>query len=151
MILDYQFDLVKDKTNPFRPRNVGFGISYVLPVVLALLTAEEGKIIVLENPESHIHPRGQAELGKLIALAAGAGAQLFAETHSDHILNGIRVAVKENAVDRSMVNVMYFDKTTVEEEQFTKITPIKVDCNGELDEYPKDFLDEWSNQLLKLL
>ena len=64
VILDYQFDIVNSKTNSFRPKNVGFGLSYVLPIVLALLTAEENKIIIIENPESHIHPRGQAELGK---------------------------------------------------------------------------------------
>lgn len=151
VILDYQFDLVDDKTNSFRPKNVGFGISYVLPIVLALLTAEEGKIIVIENPESHIHPRGQSELGKLISLAASIGAQLFIETHSDHILNGIRVAVKENLVDKSKVNVMYFEKTTTEKEQFTKITSIKVDSSGELSDYPENMLDEWNNQLLKLL
>jgi predicted ATPase len=151
VILDYQFDLIDDKTNSFRPKNVGFGISYVLPIVLALLTAEEGKIIIIENPESHIHPRGQAELGKLISLASSIGAQLFVETHSDHILNGIRVAVKENLVDKSKVNVMYFEKTTTEKEQFTKITQIKVDRNGTLSEEPDGFLDEWGNQLLKLL
>lgn len=151
VILDYQFDLVNDKTNSFRPKNVGFGISYVLPIVLALLTSEEGKIIIIENPESHIHPRGQAELGKLISLAASIGAQLFVETHSDHILNGIRVAVKDTLVDKSRVNVMYFEKTTTEKEQFTKITPIKVDFNGELSDYPANMMDEWSNQLLKLL
>lgn len=151
VILDYQFDLINDKTNSFRPKNVGFGISYVLPIVLALLTAEEGKIIVIENPESHIHPRGQAELGRLIALAASIGAQLFVETHSDHILNGIRVAVKEGLVEKSKVNVMYFEKTTTEKEQFTKITQIKVDKNGTLSEYPKDFLDEWSNQISQLI
>jgi len=151
VILDYQFDLNNDKTNSFRPKNVGFGISYVLPIVLALLTAEEGKIIVIENPESHIHPRGQAELGKLISLAASIGAQLFVETHSDHILNGIRVAIKDNLVDKAKVNVMYFEKTTTENEQFTKITQIRVDKNGTLSKYPKDFLDEWSNQISKLI
>ena len=151
VILDYQFDYGTQKTNSFRPKNVGFGISYVLPIILSLLTAEEGKIIVIENPESHIHPSGQAELGKLISLAASIGAQLFIETHSDHILNGIRVAVKENLIDQSKVNVMYFEKTTTDKEQFTKITPIKVDKNGTLNNYPKDFLDEWSNQLSKLV
>lgn len=151
VILDYQFDVINDKTSSFRPKNVGFGISYVLPIVLALLTAEEGKIIVIENPESHIHPRGQAELGKLISLAASIGAQLFVETHSDHILNGIRVAVKEKLVDKSNVNVMYFEKTTTEKEQYTKITTIVVDKNGTLSEYPRDFLDEWSNQISKLI
>jgi predicted ATPase len=151
VILDYQFELTKQKTNSFRPKNVGFGISYVVPVVLALLTAKKEEIVVIENPESHIHPKGQAELGKLIALAANSGAQLFIETHSDHILNGIRVAVKENHIDKSKVNVMYFDKVTTDSEQFSKITQIKIDKNGELSEYPKDFLDEWSNQLLKLV
>lgn len=151
VILDYQFDLLNDKTNSFRPKNVGFGISYVLPIVLALLTAEEGKIIVVENPESHIHPRGQAELGKLISLAASIGAQLFVETHSDHILNGIRVAVKDNLVEKSKVNVMYFEKTTTEKEQFTKITQIRVDAKGELSDYPKNMIDEWGNQLFKLM
>lgn len=151
VILDYQFDITGNKTNSFKPKNVGFGISYVLPIILALLTAEEGKIIVIENPESHIHPRGQAELGRLIALAAQANAQVFIETHSDHILNGIRVAVKEECIKRDRVNILYFEKITSESEQYTKITPIQVDRNGELSEYPKNFLDEWGNQLFKLM
>ncbi|MBN1184598.1 MAG: DUF3696 domain-containing protein [Bacteroidales bacterium] len=151
VILDYQFDLINDKTNSFRPKNVGFGISYVLPIILALLTSEKGKIIIIENPESHIHPRGQVELGKLISLAAQNGAQLFIETHSDHILNGIRVSVKGNNIDKNKVNIMYFDKKTTEKEQYSNIKQINIDKNGELSEYPKNFLDEWSNQLLKLL
>ncbi|MEO8712450.1 MAG: DUF3696 domain-containing protein [Parafilimonas sp.] len=157
VILDYQFDYGNQKTNSFRPKNVGFGISYVLPIVLALLTAEENKIIVIENPESHIHPRGQAELGKLISLAATTGAQLFIETHSDHILNGVRVAIKENSIDstkgieNNKVNVIFFDKDTTEKEQYSKVEIIKIDKNGEMSEYPKNFLDEWSNQLLKLV
>ena len=151
VILDYQFTLGFGKTNYFKSKNVGFGITYVLPVILSLLTAEEGKIIIIENPESHIHPRGQAELGKLIALAAQTGAQLFIETHSDHILNGIRVAVKEQYIDKSKVKILYFDKETTDTEQYSKITQIRVDKNGTLSDYPKDFLDEWSNQLSKLI
>jgi len=151
VILDYQFVLEYGRTNHFKSKNVGFGITYVLPVILSLLTAEEGKIIIIENPESHIHPRGQAELGKLIAMAAQTGTQLFVETHSDHILNGIRVAVKEQYIDKSKVNVLYFDKVTTDMEQYSNITQIRIDKNGELSEYPKDFQDEWSNQLLKLV
>ncbi|MCG2431628.1 AAA family ATPase [Aequorivita xiaoshiensis] len=151
VILDYQFDIIGNKTNSFRPKNVGFGISYVLPIVLALLTVEEGKIIVIENPESHIHPRGQAELGKLIALAAQTGAQIFVETHSDHILNGIRVAVKEENIDKENVNILYFDKTTNEKESYTNIHKLKLDINGTLSDEPEGLLDEWGTQLLKLL
>jgi predicted ATPase len=151
VILDYNFTLGFGKTKPYKSKNVGFGITYVLPVLLSLLTAEKGKIIVIENPESHIHPRGQSELGKLIALAANAGAQMFIETHSDHILNGIRVAVKEKKVAKENVNILYFDKETTDSEQYSNVTPIEVDENGELSDYPKDFLDEWNNQLLKLI
>lgn len=151
VILDYQYTLGLTKTNVFKPKNVGFGITYVLPVVVSLLTAEEGKIIVIENPESHIHPRGQAKLGELIALAANTGAQLFIETHSDHILNGIRVAVKNELLSKEKANILYFEKETTEYEQFSKITSIKIDRNGELSEYPIDFLDEWNNQLLNLI
>ena len=151
VILDYQFDVGNDKTNSFRPKNVGFGISYVLPIVLALLTVEEGKIVVIENPESHIHPRGQAELGKLIALAAQTNAQIFVETHSDHILNGIRVAVKEEKINKEHVNILYFDKTTNEKESYTNIHKLRVDKNGTLSDEPEGLLDEWGTQLLKLL
>ena len=151
VMLDYQFEYSGNKTNSFLPKNVGFGISYILPVVLALLTAEKDKIIVIENPESHIHPRGQAEMGKLIAKAAQNGAQLFVETHSDHILNGIRVAVKEELIEKNNVNILFFDKKTTDSEQYAYITHIKIDKNGSLSDYPENFLDEWSNQLSKLI
>lgn len=152
ILLSYEF-LLKNgrKTTGFRPKNVGFGISYVLPVITALLLPEKGKIILIENPESHIHPKGQAELGRLMALSAANGAQIFVETHSDHIINGIRVAVKEGLINKNDVNISYFDKVTTESEQYTRITPIHVDPRGELSDYPIDFMDEWNNQLLKLI
>ena len=151
IVLDYQFAIKHGKTRPFTPQNVGFGISYILPVLLSLLTPDNDKIVVIENPESHIHPRGQAELGKLIALSAMSGSQLFVETHSDHIINGIRVAVKEKLIEKEKVNILFFDKVTTPKEQYAKITPIKVDENGSLSDYPDNFLDEWSNQLSKLI
>ena len=138
-------------TNRYKPENVGFGISYGLPVVVALLKAKAGDLVIIENPESHIHPRGQAELGKLIALAAMNDVQIVIETHSDHILNGIRVAVKEKHISNDKVIAFYFDKVVETSEQYSKITNIEIDKNGELSDYPKNMLDEWSNQLLKLI
>lgn len=137
-------------TNRFKPHNVGFGISYVLPVVTAILSAKPDELIIIENPESHIHPRGQAELGKLISLAALNNIQIIIETHSDHILNGIRVAAKENNELTKRLSLFYFEKVIAESEQYSKITPIKVDKAGELSEYPDNLIDEWGNQLLKL-
>ncbi|BAU52694.1 AAA family ATPase [Mucilaginibacter gotjawali] len=151
VLLDFQFEAGSLYTSRFRPKNVGFGLSYVLPVIVALLSTKQDKLLIIENPESHIHPRGQSELGKLIALSAQSGTQCIIETHSDHILNGIRVAIKEKLVEKSNVGISYFERITENEEQFTKMISIKVDENGELSDYPKNFLDEWSNQLLKLI
>lgn len=138
-------------TMTFKPENVGFGISYALHVVTALLSAQPGGIVIIENPESHIHPRGQAELGKLIALVAQNDVQLIIETHSDHIVNGIRVAIKEKPELKDKSILFYFEKVVTESEQYSQITNIEVDSKGELSEYPKNLLEEWSNQLLKLL
>ena len=152
ILLEYVFKQPNfGTTNRYKPENVGFGISYGLPVVVALLKAKAGDLVIIENPESHIHPRGQAELGKLIALAAMNDVQIVIETHSDHILNGIRVAVKEKHISNDKVIAFYFDKVVETSEQYSKITNIEIDKNGELSDYPKNMLDEWSNQLLKLI
>jgi len=152
ILLEYQFKQPNlGFTNRFKPENVGFGISYSLPIVVALLAAQPGELLIIENPESHIHPRGQAELGKLIALTAMNDVQIVIETHSDHILNGIRVAVKENPMLKDRAIIFYFDKEITDNEQYSKITDIRIDQNGELSDYPKDLLDEWSNQLIKLV
>lgn len=138
-------------TMTFKPENVGFGISYALHVVTALLSAQPGGMVIIENPESHIHPRGQAELGKLIALVAQNDVQLIIETHSDHIVNGIRVGVKENPLLKDRTILFYFNKIVTPNEQYSQVTNIHVDKNGELSEYPINLLDEWSNQLFKLM
>jgi predicted ATPase len=138
-------------TNKYNPENVGFGITYGLPVVTALLASKPGQLLIIENPESHIHPRGQAELGKLIAKTAMNDVQIIIETHSDHILNGIRVAVKENEIANDKVAIFYYDKIVEASEQYTRVEDIKIDKNGELSDYPKNMLDEWSNQLFKLM
>ena len=115
------------------------------------MQASAGELIIIENPESHLHPRGQAELGKLIALAAQNDVQIIIESHSDHILNGIRVAVKESSIDKDKVIAFYFKKVVTDNEQYSRITDIKIDKNGTLSDYPENLLNEWSNQLSKLI
>ena len=152
ILLEYVFKQPNfGNTNRFKPENVGFGISYALHVVAALLKAKAGDLLIIENPESHIHPRGQAELGKLIALVALNDIQIIIETHSDHILNGIRVGVKEHRELTDRTALFYFEKVITDSEQYSQITNIEVDKNGELSNYPANLLAEWSNQILKLL
>lgn len=151
-LLDIQFKQENlGFTNHFRPTNVGYGISHVLPIVTTLLSARPEDLIIIENPEAYIHPRGQVELGKLIALAANNDIQIIVESHSDHILNGIRVAIKYNLISKDDAIIFYFEKELKKNEQYSKITHIQVDKNGELSNYPKNLLDEWGNQMLKLV
>ena len=132
----------------FLPVNVGFGIPYVLPLVVALLTADPDGILIIENPESHLHPRGQSKMANLIARVSGQGTQVICESHSDHIINGIRIAVKEEVIKSDDLMVVYFDK---DEDQVTHTTEIAVDQNGNLSDYPEGLLDEWGIQMAALI
>ena len=90
----------------YKPVNVGFGVSYTLPVIISILKAKPGDLVILENPEAHLHPRGQRKIGELISLAAQGGVQIIVETHSDHILNGIRLCVKRKLLEKELVNLL---------------------------------------------
>lgn len=131
------------------PQNIGFGVTYVLPIIVAILKAKKGDIIIIENPESHLHPSGQVEIAKLCAKASEAGVQIIVETHSDHFLNGIRVAIKEKILSNNDALVYYFSRNELEER--IEVQKIEIDENGKIDEWPKGFFDEWDIQLEKLL
>lgn len=148
--LKYEYIEGREKTNSYKSVNVGFGITYVLPVVVALVSARKGDIILLENPEAHIHPRGQRMLGELIAAAGAGGVQVILETHSDHVLNGIRVAVKKGRLAPEETGFFFFYKDKEESYKHKVISPV-LDKNGRLDEWPEGFFDEWDNALLDLL
>ncbi len=78
--------------------HTGFGVSYSLPIVLAALLARGGGLLLIENPEAHLHPAGQSRMGTFLAAVAADGVQVVVETHSDHVLNGIRRAIGEQHV-----------------------------------------------------
>lgn len=135
------------------PMNIGFGISYVAPIVLALLKAKPNDLIILENPEAHLHPSGQRKMGELIALASSGGVQVIIETHSDHILNGIRLAVKQNKIDRLKIRLNYFfvdnSDTFENTSKHLKCSPAILE-DGNLSDWPEGFFDEWDKALEEL-
>lgn len=135
----------------FTAQNVGFGISYVLPVVLSLLKAKRGELLILENPEAHLHPKGQRKMGELIARAAQGGVQIIVETHSDHILNGIRLCAKNGRVNSEIVRLYYFTRQKLKEGKDYKIVPIVenpvLNMDGRLSFWPDGFFDEWDKAI----
>jgi predicted ATPase len=138
-------------SNPYRATNVGFGISYTLPIIVAALASTPGTIILIENPEAHLHPKGQVKMGELLALAASGGVQVVIETHSDHVLNGIRLAVHGGKLDPKDVQLHYFQRQNREGQIMTDVVSPKIDRNGRIDRWPDGFFDEWDNSLEILL
>ncbi len=138
-------------SNDYRPTNVGFGITYTLPILVAVLSATPGTLIILENPEAHLHPKGQAKIGKLLALAASCGVQIIVETHSDHILNGIRLAVHDGNIEPDDVQLHYFERKQKKGMYVSEVRSPNIDKNGRIDDWPPGFFDEWRNMLAKLI
>lgn len=147
--LSFTFGAGIDASNPYRPTNVGFGLTYSLPIVIACLSTAPGGIILLENPEAHLHPQGQVAMGRLMALTAAAGVQVVVETHSDHVLNGIRVAVKQGALDAEKARVHFFRREVAS--GAAAIDSPAITEQGKLSFWPDGFFDQWDKSLDELL
>jgi len=147
--LSYAFEQGKEVTADFKPQNVGFGLTFVLPVLVTILRAKPEDLLIIENPEAHLHPGGQSVLGKLCSIAATNGVQLFIESHSDHFLNGIRVAVKEGVIPETKVKLFFLERGTLVHE--TIVVSPEIDSLGRINLWPKGFFDEGDRLLEKLL
>lgn len=135
------------RSRQFRATNVGFGLSYVLPVLLAFLSCEAGGVILLENPEAHIHPAGQTRLGELCAFAAAAGVQIIVETHSDHFMDGVRIAVRNSILPATDCAFHYFTRAGTRSE----IASPELDKTGRLSFWPSGFFDQHRRNTAKLV
>ncbi len=149
--LSYSFLSRRDVSSKYRAPNVGFGLTYVLPILAAVLSAQPGDLLLIESPEAHLHPRGQAKLGELFSIAAEAGVQLIIETHSDHVLNGVRVAVHQNQLSPSHVLALYFRWNPSTSNLATTVETISMDANGRIETWPEGFFDEFDKSLDILL
>lgn len=148
--LYYEFIEGREKTKAHKSVNVGFGITYVLPLIIAILSAQKGEILVIENPEAHLHPAGQGVLGELIARAGAGGVQLIVETHSDHILNGVRLAIKHQILSKDETKISYFYKDAEDQYRHKCVHP-QILKDGRLDCWPDGFFDEWDKALYELI
>lgn len=134
----------------FKPVNVGFGYSYVLPVIVATLLAKSESMLIIENPEAHLHPAAQSRLMKFImGQAKERNFQAIIETHSDHVVNGLRIARKGGEISRKDALILFVehDRNSLQ----TAVEEIECDNNGTLSKEPDDFMDEWTKQLLDLM
>lgn len=134
------------KSNYYKPTNVGYGFSYSLPIIVAGLIAKPGEVLIIENPEAHLHPCAQSIISKFLSIVASSGVQVIIESHSEHILNGIRIAVKDKYIAQDTTNVLYFGN-----QENTYFQQINMDEEGGIDNWPRFFFDQATNDLNYLL
>ncbi|MHC2371318.1 putative ATPase [Bradyrhizobium diazoefficiens] len=128
-----------------KPTNMGFGVTYALPVVLAGLSTTKGGLLIVENPEAHLHPAGQTQMGIFLASMAGAGVQVLLETHSDHVLNGIRRAIAERKIlpaDSAIVHFFGVGSSPPEALYFNEA--------GSVSHWPQGFFDQYQIDIAAL-
>ena len=130
------------------PANIGFGISYVFPIIVALLSAKKGDLIIIDSPEAHLHPQAQSRVGKMIAKFAEAGVQVILETHSDHILNGVRLAVKQGDLNAQNLSLLFFSGVS---ESGHGVISTEIDKNGNIEHWPPGFFDQMDSDIVELL
>lgn len=129
-----------DDTDYHRPIHVGFGLTQVFPIIVAALSASKGDILLFENPEVHLHPAGQALMGQFIAEVTKAGIQVIVETHSDHVLNGIRRSVKAQQLGSDQVAIHFFRPRS---EEAAQVESPRLDQEGNVDNWPEGFFDQF--------
>ena len=141
-------------TNEFTSDNVGYGLSYALPIIISALSAGKGSLLLIENPEAHLHSKGQAKLAELLSLAASNGVQIIVETHSDHFINGVLIACKkfeqkQKGIDRNLVKIFNFRRD--EATHSAKVEEIEILEDGKISSQPEGFFDQSEKDLKYLL
>lgn len=133
-----------DDTDFHRPIHSGFGLTQTLPIVIAALSAKKGDILLIENPEVHLHPAGQALMGQFLAEIAQAEIQVIIETHSDHVLNGIRRSVKAQQLSPEQISIHFFTQRSTGSAQ---VHSLEMDDSGNIDTWPEGFFDQFDKDL----
>lgn len=130
------------------PIATGFGITYVLPIIVQALAASmiKNSVLIVENPEAHLHPLSQSRLGKFLALAAVNGVQVVLETHSEHIVDGCRIQIAKEKQFENM-KILFFEKR----DNMSICKNINIQDDGELEEWPEGFFDQKRADLRELL
>ena len=135
--------------NNVLPTNIGFGISYALPVITTGLIAKTGGLMIVENPEAHLHPAAQSAMGEFLGMVARSGVTVLVETHSDHIINGIQLDAARHPEFAEMITINNF--SPVKGELQPKVDSISISDKGEIKNWPEGFMDQSQKDFMELM
>jgi AAA15 family ATPase/GTPase len=126
----------KSKQDLVSIADVGFGVSQVLPVLVALLVAEQGQVVYIEQPETHLHPKAQRALAGIFAEAAQKKATIIVETHSSLFLLALQTLVAKNELDKNLLKLHWVER---DKKGYTKVSTADLDKTGAYGDWPQDF------------
>lgn len=129
----------------YKLSNVGFGYYCVLPIIVSALIAQPGEILIVENPEAHLHPKAQSKLAQFLAKVSSCGVQVFIESHSDHILNALRIAILDEIITPEELSILYFQQNPEQ-----SVVRIPVQPDGGIEEWPEGFFDQMDKDFSRL-
>jgi predicted ATPase len=128
--------ILGNSTDTVNIADVGFGVSQVLPVVVALLVAQPGQLVYIEQPEIHLHPRAQVALAEIFAEAINRGVQVIVETHSELFFLSIQTLVAQDKIAPDDVKLHWFTRSA---DGSSTVTTAELDGTGAFGDWPQDF------------
>lgn len=141
VVIKYNSDGLKN----ISPSNLGTGVTYLAKVLITCLRAKQGNVVLIENPEIHLHPSAQAKLGEFLAFMVNGGIQLIVETHCEHLINRVQYAVYNHEIKHDDVTILYKGSIT---EPFNVI-PLQTNGHFEVP-FPEGFFDATLGELIEM-
>lgn len=132
----------------YRGKNVGTGVTYMSILVIAALACKKEDVLIIENPEIHLHPRAQSRFMEFLAYLSSRGLQVIVETHSDHIYNGMRKCIKKNVLQKEKAVAYFFE---LDDMMQTKVEKIHLNDQGAEENHPYGMFDQFDDDLDELL
>jgi predicted ATPase len=130
--------------------NIGFGISYALPIIVSGLIAQKDSILIVENPEAHLHPKGQSNIGYFLGKVADSCVKVILETHSEHVVNGVRRAtLSSENLKPSDANIYFFNGFDDKSKIIAEL--IGIEYEGSLNKFPRDFFDQVNQDMREII
>ncbi len=145
-----ELGIVDDQTGDERNlTNVGVGVSQLLPVVVMCLRAQRGDVVLMEQPELHLHPAPQQALGDFLLAMSISGRQLIVETHSEYLINRLRLRIAEDDGESvsNLVKIIYAER----QDGKTNFRPIRPNAYGSFDDWPDNFFDQAPKETEEIL
>lgn len=131
-----------------RPKNIGAGTSYLISIIIACLSSSANDILIIESPEIHLHPSAQSKLCEFFYFISSADRQLFIETHSDHIFNGIRAGIATDKMKKENIVINYVE---LDDNNCSKIDVVNIENNGRVKNNYTELFNQFDYDLDKML